>query len=117
VKTQFSFRLEGPPVSKARPRVTLRGTYTPAKTRTGEKALKLVAQSRRPADWPMDERYMLTIIVGVDNNRRADCDNFAKLILDALIGVAYRDDSQVDVLWIQRKRGVEPFTSAIVEVM
>ncbi len=47
----------GPPVAKARPRVTRRGTYTPAKTRAYEEHVQLVARQamagRKPLTGPL----------------------------------------------------------------
>ena len=48
-----------------------------------------------------------------DDLQKPDADNIAKLVMDALNGVAYEDDSQVDslvVLKLPRRRGNEPIT-------
>lgn len=48
-----------------------------------------------------------------DDLQKPDADNIAKLVLDALNGVAYEDDSQVvalHVLKLPRRRGNEPIT-------
>ena len=48
-----------------------------------------------------------------DDLQKPDADNIAKLVLDALNGVAYDDDSQVFALYVlklPRRRGNEPTT-------
>ena len=40
--------------------------------------------------------------------RKPDCDNVAKVIADALNGMAYRDDSQVVSLSVEKRFGDEP---------
>lgn len=48
-----------------------------------------------------------------DDLQKPDADNIAKLVMDALNGVAYEDDSQVVallVLKLPRRRGNEPIT-------
>ncbi len=48
-----------------------------------------------------------------DDLQKPDADNIAKLVLDALNGVAYEDDSQVFALYVlklPRRRGNEPTT-------
>lgn len=50
--------------------------------------------------------------------QKPDADNVAKLVMDALNGVAYEDDSQVTclvVLKMPRTRGASPLTKILVE--
>ena len=87
------FTVAGEPRSKQRPRVTARGTYTPAETRLAEQAVQ--------AAWfrTQSEQFVFQVVVTIDfyngNKRRRDLDNMAKLVLDALNKVAYSDDYQV----------------------
>lgn len=60
--------------------------------------MSLWALSTRPRDWPLDGRYWLRVRVVWPDRRRRDLDNVAKLIADALNGVAWRDDSHI-VVW------------------
>lgn len=88
---------------KARARVGRHGGYTPARTVAYEKLVRTVALTARPAGWPMDSRYRVTVAVFDGDLRRRDIDNVAKSAgMDALNGVAWRDDSQVDELHIVR---------------
>jgi len=98
---QFVFTVMGEPRAKARPRVTRSGyAYTPKTTLEAEKAVRdaFVASGGD----------MIPGAIGVDimflNGTRArkDIDNQAKLVLDALNGVAYADDFQIAVLHLKR---------------
>ena len=62
------------------------------------KALKAAYQLEAKAQWrgaPLQGDLEVTIALYFGTKRRADLDNFNKLSLDALTGVAYGDDSQI----------------------
>lgn len=100
--------LDWKPKAKERPRFRRAGnkviTYTPASTLRAEEALAAQWQED-PMTGPIDididlynDRVCVTIVEQVpydDRKLRADIDNYAKLILDALNGVAFEDDSQI----------------------
>lgn len=107
--SRISFTVPGPPVPKGRPRVTSRGTFTPARTRAYEKHVKACAMEARTAQdtdewkrWPTEKRCRLEVGIVVGHRRRVDCDNYLKAAADALIGVIFRDDSQVDSVFVER---------------
>jgi len=87
------FTVDGEPRSKQRPRVARGRAYTPKETVAAE---KLVAEAYRAASEHLFEHH---VIVSIDffngNRRRRDLDNMAKLVMDALNGVAFVDDFQV----------------------
>lgn len=73
-------------------------------TREG-KALKEAYQWEAKAQWkgpPLTSDIEMSITLFFGTKRRADLDNFNKLNLDALTGIAYDDDSQIAVMHIQR---------------
>jgi Holliday junction resolvase RusA-like endonuclease len=111
-----TFRIDGEAVPKGRPRVSRTGTYTPARTvayRDEVQAAYLAVARRYNRD---DQgRYAVTIQVVTASRRRSDLDNIAKAILDALNGVAFGDDSQVDRLVVTRHFGETPLTRVLVE--
>lgn len=117
--SHVSFRVEADAISKGRPRVTSRGTFTPKRTREFEKLVKAAAAAVRPLDWKIDGRYRVEIGITPKTRRRSDIDNQAKAILDALNGVFYRDDYQVDQLVIERHPpdGDPPFILIDVEAL
>ena len=87
------FTIPGEPKSKQRPRVTARGTYTPAETKEAEQRVQ-AAWTETGAD-PFAFQVIVTIDFFNGNKRRRDLDNMAKLVLDALNKHAYADDFQV----------------------
>ena len=48
-------------------------------------------------------------------SKRPDIDNYAKLVLDALSGVFYKDDSQVTALVVTKVYDQNPRTVVIIE--
>jgi crossover junction endodeoxyribonuclease RusA len=114
-------RILGEPASKERPRVTSRKgksiTYTPKKTRVAESAIawELVSQnSGLTVDGERD--FRVDVLFVSKSNRRRDIDNMIKLVLDALNGVVYEDDSQVVEIHaiIARGSAEEPRTDIII---
>ena len=124
----IKFEILGQPVAKQRPRVTRSGiAYTPSKTVNYEAVVKLTYQSlyshREPisghieatitAVFPVPKSYSKKKTEGLLNGRynydkKPDCDNLAKIILDSLNGIAYKDDSQVTLLHIAKEYGTQP---------
>ena len=101
--TSFTFHPPGKPVPKMRARVTSGHSYTPAPTVIWEALVRVSAFAQVPEGWPMDARYRVTLHVTCDDRRRSDVDNHAKSSgMDALNGVAWHDDSQVDELHVYR---------------
>lgn len=116
------FTVPGVPQGKGRPRVTRNGTFTPKKTRDYEKKVRdcYIAQGGQmfPDDTPLFASItaIFPIPSSLSKKRRAmfngkrhckkpDADNVAKAILDALNGVAYRDDSAVSSLIVGKSYG------------
>jgi len=97
------FVIPGEPVSKERPRFTSTGrTYTPAKTRDAEK--RIAELFIRETDGTCFESFVeLKIVLWLGTKRRKDADNMAKLIQDALNGLAFIDDNQVFELTVSKK--------------
>lgn len=113
--TSVSFTVEGKPKGKARHRTTRSGhTYTPAATKaaereiawtfrkvagrcpimTGAVALNVEAVFRVPKAWSW--RMREEALEGkIPFTGKPDADNILKLVMDALNGVAWVDDSQV----------------------
>lgn len=102
------------PVAKGRPRVTRQGhAYTPTATVQAEHRIQ--EQVARTWTQPVLEGPLeVSIIVQLLKPKsapkrrvtwpisRPDADNYAKLVLDALNGILWRDDSQVVDLRVQK---------------
>ena len=93
----FELVVPGNPLPKARPRVMRGHTYTPAATKDAEKViLDAAIELRAKTDLFCIEqpiRVELEFVRG--NRRRCDLDNLAKLVLDALNGEVWADDSLI----------------------
>lgn len=111
---EVSFTVPGTPVGKGRPRVTSHGTYTPQKTRDYEQKIRLCWESQSGVVMPSRAPLMAEIrayfpipksvskrkrddMEGAFHIARPDCDNIAKAILDSLNGLAYHDDSAIQL--------------------
>lgn len=104
IHAPFSWNLivKGVPVPKGRPRHSKNGhTYTPEATRNAEKIIRdlaLLSGLREPYEGPVSVRLEFFL----PDRRRVDCDNLAKLTTDALNGIAFKDDSQIVRLGIEK---------------
>ncbi len=104
-------------------------TYTPDKT---AEAMELIRQAWgnrpcAPAGVPVTVRILTMRPLPKSRSKKVtrepdvykpDCDNVAKLVLDALNGVAWADDTQVTDLRVfkcDRRRGVKETTTIEVE--
>ena len=109
----FTFTIEGKPVAKGRPRLSRYGTYTPPKTVEYEKKVKesYISQGGMYFDeQPLEMRmtFIFPITKSWKKSKREDAmngrlpmtskpdiDNLIKSVMDGLLGVCYKDDSQV----------------------
>ena len=123
-KPMFTFRVEGQPVGKARARTVARHgyvqSYTPQKTRDYEakvKAAYIKAGGEMFPDVPVgvlvtayfeipksySKKKAAACRVGeIKPTGKPDLDNISKLVLDALNGVAFKDDSRVCRLYTSK---------------
>lgn len=126
--------LTGEPKGKGRPRFTRLGrTYTPAKTRSYEAALRLAAQDAMegrppfegpllvfveahmpiPASWS-GKRQRMAAAGEIKHTSRPDFDNLLKP-LDALNEVVWRDDAQVIEVVCRKRYSERPRLVVSVE--
>lgn len=126
----MKFTIPGEPTGKARPRVVRNGgfsrTYTPEKTVSYENLVKVEFQrqgGRMLKDGPVkmwvtawygiprsaSKRKQAAMAAGyIRPTKKPDCDNVAKIIADALNGLAWKDDSQVVMLHVEKHFGEVP---------
>ena len=88
--------IPGDPRPKGRPRLGNGWTYTPPETRRAENAVKMHA--KLGGVHPLHGPVSVELRFYRSNRRRCDLDNLSKLVLDALNGIAYRDDAQIEHL-------------------
>lgn len=128
---EVKFTILGEPMGKERPRFRRVGnyvqTYTPAKTKNYETKVRDSYYSSNMETHHLTgaieaEIYgVFPIPVSVSKKLRAkmengeepytkkvDADNLAKIILDALNGVAYDDDKQISKLTVTKVYGKDP---------
>lgn len=123
-----SFTIPGAPQGKERPRFNRNTgrTYTPAKTRDYEKLVELAYKCEAhgvrftgpvsaniaavyPVPHSWSKKQQSKAISGQQLPLvKPDLDNVAKAVLDALNGLAYRDDAQVTFLSICKRYGERP---------
>lgn len=126
-----SFKIEGRPFGKERPRSGNGHIYTPPKTRCYERMVREIYDStgagklpgyinlyvtsnyRIPESFTKAERE--NAINGTKRPGKPDVDNVIKIVADALNGYAYDDDSRV-ILEVGRKVYCEDGDSVIVQI-
>ena len=128
----MDFEIEGAPVGKRRPRfTTVNGFAQAIKVDADveyENMVRLMFKLNKPADYDLFDKPVSVRIEAYFpvpksfSNKRAgkalageivptkkpDADNIAKIICDALNGVAYMDDTQVIELTVVKKYAREP---------
>jgi Holliday junction resolvase RusA-like endonuclease len=92
----FSFAVAGKPIGKQRPRLGRNGhVYTPAATVAYERTVRWETLAARPLSWDRSAPVSVTVACYFPDARRRDVDNVLKAVLDAMNGIAYADDCQV----------------------
>lgn len=79
------------------------GHYKSAEAKAREKVIAQAALAVRPRGWSLDGLFAVSIVYHPADARARDCDRVGSLVLDALTGVLWRDDSdrylrRVDVM-------------------
>lgn len=128
---KIKFEVKGTPVAKGRPRLGKNGTYTPQKTKDYEELVKLSFLKQYPkfdpfmgelsvkvdAIFEVPKSYSKkkrVVLLHTGYTHRPDVDNLTKSVLDALNGLAYKDDAQVCSLHFDKYYGKE--AKVIVEI-
>lgn len=128
------FTVPGKPQGKARPRFTRSGhTYTPGSTAAYEERVKLAYRQAGGGKLSgfvfVDILAVFTVPKSYTKAQKAaafdaryvpkkpDCDNIAKIILDALNGLAYDDDTQVVALSVEKRYGAFDHVTVVLEGM
>lgn len=132
----YEFEVPGKITGKGRPRVntTTAIAYTPAKTKEYEELVKqyFIIKYRRIN--PLEGRIKINITAyfsvpkntskkqeenmlnnTISPTKKPDIDNIAKIILDALNKLAFKDDNQITKLEIEKKYGTKEKISVKVE--
>lgn len=125
------FIVYGEPKAKGRPRFVNRGnyvtTYTPKDTLNYENLIKIAYETQVEdkiliqgevkatikayfsiPKSTSNKKKKLMLEEGMNPVKKPDCDNLAKTVLDALNKIAYRDDSQIVILNVEKHYSDEP---------
>ena len=121
----ITFIIPGKPQPKQRPRVTMKGTYTPQATVDYERLVGWQCRSAYKGK-PLPTALKMTVRVFVKlpkrtvkekgdwHTQRPDLDNIVKSIKDGLNKIAYEDDSQIVHLVAMKQWASEDYV--IVEI-
>ena len=114
---RLSFHIPGPPVTWKRSNGSGR-RFTEAKDRAYRKHVQACGRAAvLGTKFPMDARYSVNMAVKQATRGDADLSNYAKSVEDALNGVVWNDDSQIDRLLVERLWEGETGTRVTVEVI
>ena len=130
---KIQFAVPGPPQGKARPKFGKGRAYTPLNTVVYEKAVRARYQAAAVGMTPAEGPVIVEIWAGypipksMSKAKRAmicsgellptkkpDADNVAKIVCDALNGVAYKDDAQVTELHVHKFYSVTPEIMVVI---
>lgn len=125
---KYSFEIKEKAIGKQRPRYSSKTgrMYTPTKTSSFEEKVKWEFKSKYNVKTELSTKPFKAKITAifeppksiskkkkdellskVDYIKKPDADNIAKIILDSLNGLAYKDDSQVSALLVLKDYGLE----------
>lgn len=125
---KYKFEIHEKAIGKERPRYSSKThrMYTPKRTSTFEEKVrnaflekyniateistkafkaKIIAVFEPPKS--ISKKKKEELLYKIDYTKKPDADNIAKAILDALNGLAYKDDSQVSALLVLKDYGTE----------
>ena len=127
---QVSCTIPGKPFAKQRPRASRRGRFTTVYTtketvnyenlvkysyyeENGDTKLEGPLEAEIIATFPIPQsvtkkKYQDMISGKEPHIKKPDCDNIAKIVLDALNHIAFNDDSQITDLVIRKRYGENP---------
>ena len=124
---KYSFEIKEKAIGKQRPRYSIKThrMYTPTKTSTFEEKVKWAFKSKYNIETELSTKPFKAKIIAVfepakslskkkkeellysEYTKKPDADNIAKIILDSLNELAYKDDNQVAELLVLKQYGDE----------
>lgn len=114
----LEFTIPGPPKSKARPRVTSRGTFMPTDYREWKKHVATCAMGAPGArEWDAHaQAFRVSVDFYMPTRRGLDVDNLVGGVLDGLNKVLWKDDASVAELGRVRRLYDKANPRAVVRV-
>lgn len=135
----MEFQILGTPVGKRRPKFsTIHGYAQAVKPKEDviyENLVKVCFTQAKPTDYDLYDKPLRVEITaffdipksfsqkrvrealggGISPLKKPDADNIAKIICDALNGVAYKDDTQIVELRVRKIYAAEPSVSVLID--
>lgn len=135
----MEFLILGQPVGKRRPKFsTIHGYAQAVKPKEDviyENLVKVCFTQAKPTDYDLYDKPLRVEIIaffdipksfsqkrvrealggGISPLKKPDADNIAKIICDALNGVAYKDDTQIVELRVRKIYAAEPSVSVLID--
>jgi crossover junction endodeoxyribonuclease RusA len=107
----------GEPIPKGRPRAKAgQRAFTPKRTADAEKRVASAFRTAHPEFVPLTGRLMFMVTFYRSTRHRVDTDNLVKLCTDALNGLAYGDDEQIEELHAKRIYGASERARTIIRI-
>lgn len=124
---KYRFEIHEKAIGKQRPRYSVKThrMYTPTKTSTFEEKIKWAFKAKYNIQTELSTKPFKAKIIAIfeppkslskkkkeellyeEYTKKPDADNIAKIILDSLNGLAYKDDNQVSELLVLKQYGDE----------
>lgn len=115
---RVAFVVGGEPIPKGRPRAKAgQRAFTPKRTVDAEKRVAGAFRSTHPGFTPMRGRLMFMATFYRSTRHRVDTDNLVKLCTDALNGIAYADDEQIEEIHARRIYGAGDTARTIIRIL
>ena len=129
---KIEFTVWGDPVGQARPRFTRTGrVYDPATSRKYKVHVANIAKQAMEGHEPSNAAILVAIdayiampkswskrkretMNGLYAVAKPDDDNIAKIILDGMIGICYKDDKQVSAMCVKKRWAAEGHVDVVV---
>ena len=130
----IDFTIPGEPKGKGRPRFGKGHAYTPDVTENYESYIKLCCARAARTPFPPSSRIKMEIhaYYGIPSSapkykriamangdilptKKPDIDNVAKIVCDALNGLAYKDDKQIVEMYVRKRYSGNPRVEVFME--
>ncbi|WP_052961594.1 MULTISPECIES: RusA family crossover junction endodeoxyribonuclease [unclassified Leucobacter] len=114
---RVAFVVGGEPIPKGRPRAKAgQRAFTPKRTADAEKRVAAAFRATYPGFAPLTGRLMVVATFYRSTRHRVDTDNLTKLPTDALNGLAYVDDEQIEEIHAKRIYGAGDRARTIIRI-
>lgn len=101
---EISYTIFGDPLPMPRARINRgRACAPPARILEAKERHREATELARPGGWDLEGVFAVYVLAYRGTARACDVDNLSKLVLDAIKGHAFRDDSLVQTLHVEKR--------------